>query len=71
MERKIIIHSYIEDTDIAVNCVARALSNKRLFENGYEPVFVFYHNGRALVVASFNNKNSIRFNVYYDERQGE
>ena len=70
--KKIIIHSYIEDTAIAVNCVARAIhKNEHLFENGYEPIFTFNHNDKELIVASFNNKNSIRFNVYYGERQGE
>ena len=70
--KKIIIHSYIEDTDIAVNCVARAIhKNEHLFENGYEPIFTFNYNDKELIVANFNNKNSIRFNVYYGERQGE
>lgn len=70
--KKIIIHSYIEDTAIAVNCAARAIyKNEHFFEDGYEPIFTFNHNDKELVVASFNNKNSIRFNVYYGEKQGE
>lgn len=70
--KKIIIHSYIEDMDIAVNCVAKAIhKNEHYFEKGYEPIFTFTYNNEELVVASFNNKNSIRFNVYYNKSLGE